>query len=373
MNLKSTGLLVAVALGTALLTSCTASTPHTAPATTSTPTAASIAAAAQQYLAGLVASQQFDGTVLLAVHGKVVFRSGFGTADTTTNTPDTVTTRYRIGSQTKAFTALAIVQLQQQGHLKVSDLVCHYITDCPAAWQPITLQELLTHSSGIYDYLNDGPFDWSQPHTSDQVVALAATKPVNFPPGTAWRYSNTGYVLLGMVIEKVTGQPYTDYVRTHILAPLGMTASDFYTTTNPGPNLALGYHQSGTLAPTVNQGTVYSDGALASDIDDLYRWDTALLSGRSPVATSAMLTQIFHPWVPMFDGGPTVTRYGYGWFIEPAQHEYHHSGGLPGYLSENILLPQSQFVVIVLSNLDTSTPDDIAEHLAKLAGLTVII
>ena len=188
MNRKPAGLLVAAALGTALLAACTgtASTPHAAPVTTSTPTTASIAAAAQQYLAGLVASQQFDGTVLLAVHGKVVFRSGFGTADATTKTPDTVTTRYRIGSETKAFTALAIVQLQQQGRLKVSDLICHYVTGCPAAWQPITLQELLTHSSGIYDYGNDGPFDLSQPHTPDQVVALAAAKPLTFPPGTGW-------------------------------------------------------------------------------------------------------------------------------------------------------------------------------------------
>jgi CubicO group peptidase (beta-lactamase class C family) len=93
---------------------------------------------------------------------------------------------------------------------------------------------------------------------------------------------------------------------------------------------------------------------------------------QAEVDTGAPYTQVFHPWVPEFDGGPTVTRSGYGWFIEPAQHEYHHNGGLPGSRSENILLPQSRSVVIVLSNLDTSTPADIAEHLAKLAGLTVI-
>lgn len=381
------GLLVVAVLTAALLAASTTPTAHPArrarhttptatPTTSPSPIPPSIpspiTAAAQKYLAGLAAEQQFEGTVLFAVHGRVVLRAGFGDANVTGPLPNTADTRFRIGSLTKAFTALAILQLQQQGHLAVSDALCRYLATCPTAWRSITLTQVLTHSSGIYNYLNLPTFDWSRPHTPAQVVALAAAQPLDFPPGTSYRYSNTGYVLLGMVVERVSGLSYADYVRRHILAPLGMTATDFEPSTDPASGNAVGYHQPAALAATVNQGTVYADGGLASDVDDLYRWDEALLDERSSVATPAMLTEMFRPWVRLVSGHPaSLPDYGYGWEVAPDGSEYRHTGGIDGFESLNIMLPHTQTVLIVLSNLDSADLDGIAQHLGAIAGLTL--
>jgi CubicO group peptidase (beta-lactamase class C family) len=370
------GLLVLATVITVVVSACSAPTPpagrSTAPTTTAAPTPASIATAAHAFLTGLVNEQQFRGTVLLVLNGHVLVRSAYDKADVASTVPNTVTTHFQIASLTKAFTALAILQLQQHGQLAISDPVCRYLTPCPTTWGSITLAQVLTHSSGIPNYTDQSTFDGGRttPYTGADIVALVAGLPLNFPPGTSFRYSNTGYTLLGMIIARVSGQSYPDYIRSHILTPLGMTNTTVDLTHPTLPADATGYHDWTTPAPYENVLSATADGDIDSTVDDLYQWDQALLSGRSLVATPAMLTEMFHPWVPTINGGSTnVTTYGYGWFIGPHGNQYEHTGGIPGFVSQNVLWPHQHAILIVLSNLDTIDLGNMAQHLATIAGL----
>ena len=179
---------------------------------------------ATAYLERLVRTRQFSGSVLVADGGRIVLERGYGWASAAARVPNTATTRFRIGSLTKPFTAMAVLELENAGRLRLTDHVCRFISECPAAWGPIMLQELLTHTSGIPDYTTLRSYcRFSRQHlTPAQIVALVRGRALLFAPGSRWSYSNTGYVLLGMVIQRVSGQPYAAYLQQHVLAPLGL-------------------------------------------------------------------------------------------------------------------------------------------------------
>src|SRR5262245_316747 len=266
------------------------------------PTAASTVTGAggQQldaYLSGLAANSAFTGSVLVARHGAVLLSKGYGLADEDRKVPNAPNTRFRIGSCTKQFTAMAILILQQQGRLSVTDPVCRFVPQCPPAWAPLRLEHLLLHTSGIPDYINSPEFPASigQPATVAQLVARFSSLPLEFTPGDHWKYSNSGYTLLGDVIEIVSGQTYADYLHDHVFTPLGMADSGFDSNTPSLPLHATGYLRPGVKPVFLDMSEFYAAGALYSTVEDLYRWDRALVGGQ--LVPAAVVQEAFTPHV----------------------------------------------------------------------------
>jgi CubicO group peptidase (beta-lactamase class C family) len=313
------------------------------------------------YLRQLASQWQFRGSVLLAVNGRIEVRAGYGPGDT-------ASTRYEVGSLTKAFTGLAVVTLAHAGALELTDSLCRYVPSCPADWQPITVTDLLDHTSGLPDYATDASVAGylAAHHDPEDALTAIAGQPLGFAPGTSWRYSNTDYNALAVVIEHVTGRPYTDYVTKQILAPLGMTSTDL----NPTPGGATPYTNWTTPGRTTTVDGGYGAIGVESDVDDLYRWAQAMLTPTPPVTDSAILSELFAPGAPIA-GTPNGPTYHDGWYIEPEQAEYHHDGGIEGYQAGIALLPSQHAVLIVLSNLATTDMPTVAKHIAALAGLSL--
>lgn len=234
------------------------------------------------YLEPFSETGNFIGTVLVARGGRVLFRQSYGMANYELHVSDTNETRYHIASVSKPFTAAAILQLQEQGRLSVSDHVSRYVPDFPNG-DRITLDNLLTHASGIPEINDLEDYDTfaRSPHTVEQLVAKYAGLPLEFEPGSKYRYSNSNYNLLALVLEKVTGERYENYLRDHIFGPVGMQDSGA-----DGDALRLiqsaasGYYPAGISgfekAPYLDWSNKTGNGSLYSTVDDLYRFDRAL-------------------------------------------------------------------------------------------------
>lgn len=333
---------------------------------------AAVVTSARAYLSDLARRRQFAGAVLVAEHGRVLLRAGYGWADAARRVPDTTGTRFRIASLTKQFTAMAILRLRDEGRLNVTDRLCRFLASCPPAWRQVTLAELLTHSSGIPDYETLPGFgQLSRQHVAPaRLAALVAAKPLLFPPGSRWSYSNTGYVLLGMVIERVSGQSYASFLGQHVLAPLGMRNTGYDTSRTSVPGHATGYADAYQAAPYIDMSVPYAAGALYSTVGDLARWDDALLTGSPGIVRPGTLREMFHPWVAVSPGYPDEGSYGYGWFIDLRGAEYDHDGEISGFVSGNAIFPRADTEIIVLSNLESTDIRTITDRLAALAGLS---
>jgi CubicO group peptidase (beta-lactamase class C family) len=270
------------------------------------------------YLTHLEHSGVLSGAVLVA-HDGMLFEKGYDLADREANIPNTPQTRFRIGSITKQFTAMAVLILQDRGKLHVQDPVCLYVPNCPQDWQPITIENLLTHTSGIPDYINSPDFmaTWTEPATPEELIARFEDLPLEFPPGLRFKYSNSGYTLLGYIIERVSGESYTTFLQQNIFTPLKMNNTGYDTTYPPLPQKLV-----------------------------------------SQQALNAMFT----PHVPCPPPGPggcllhEDMGYGYGWFIaaEPQGRLIYHVGHIDGFFTYNGFYPTSDLVVVVLSNLETT-------------------
>lgn len=315
-------------------------------------------AAIQKY----AAENRFSGTVLVARNGKPVLREGFGLANREFNIPAKPETIFRLGSITKQFTAASIMQLVEQGKLKVEDPVSKYYTAAPAAWSKITVKHLLNHRSGIPSYTALPGFMQTMAttdRTPDQIVELTRDKPLEFEPGSNFAYNNTGYILLGYIIEKVSGEKYADYIDAHIFKPLGMKNSGYDVSAKVLPNRAAGYgFENGTWTnvPYLSMTLPYAAGSLYSTVDDLLIWDQAFHADKvvSKASREAMTTD---------NGG----NYGYGlMFGDLGGHKsIAHGGGIHGFSTY-----MSRFAdgatFIVLSNLQSSPSSRIAADVARL-------
>ena len=242
---------------------------------------------------------QFNGSVLVAQKGRVVLQKGYGWKNVQDKQKNDDQTIFQVGSVTKQFTAAIILQLQQQGKLSVHDKLSKYYPDFPNSGM-ITLEHLLTHTSGIYNYTNDLAFmktEAVKPATQTAMLALFRSKPLDFTPGTKFSYSNSGYLLLGYIIEKVTGKSYYQAVRERILQPLHMDHSGFNFTGLTGSNKASGYFilTSTKVEPAtiVDSSVAYAAGALYTSVGDLYKWDRALYT--AGLLNAASLAQAFTP------------------------------------------------------------------------------
>jgi CubicO group peptidase (beta-lactamase class C family) len=321
------------------------------------PAGRSAAQIADALLTGLVAQQSFRDSVLIAQSGRVILSKGYDWADVARHVPNTPRTPFRIGSITKQFTALAILQLQERGKLQVHDHLSDYLSPCPVAWRPVTLHHLLTHTSGIPDYTTFPSFSalMARPHTPAQLIALFRDKPLDFAPGTRWRYSNSGYVLLGYLIETLSDRTYAQFLEQSIFTPLRLTGTGYDLVHPTRPGQATGYATWARTTAAIDLSVAYAAGGLSSTVEDLYLWDRALTGGHPALASARTLRQMFTPYAPTNPADPHSVAYGYGWFIgyEGSHREMEHTGDINGFLSANQLYPNDDLTIIYLSNLET--------------------
>ncbi|MCU1681936.1 MAG: beta-lactamase [Amycolatopsis sp.] len=329
--------------------------------------------AMDDYLSKLVQTEDFRGSVTVARGNEVLLSKGYDLADVKAGSPNTPQTRFRIGSLTKQFTVLAVLKAQELGKLTVNDPVCRHLPSCPAAWKPITIEQLLTHTSGIPDYTDFGDFAATAAVnlSPEKLVGYFRDRPLDFKPGTTWQYSNSGYVLAGYLIERTTGTSYAEFLQQQILEPLGMSDSG-YDVNNPiTPAHAVGYKDWETLADLLDTSIPYAAGAMFSTTTDMLKWNRFLLTGTPQIVALDTLAELLTPRVPQDAGSPDESDwYAYGVRVinRSADVTYGHSGGINGYRSYNLVKPRQQLSITVLSNTESAQSQGIAEALARLAG-----
>ena len=316
-----------------------------------------------EYLNRATGSGLFSGSVAVAKDGKILFSRGYGMANLAYDVPNGPQTRFDIGSVSKTFTAALVVWLQDSGKLRVDDPICKYLDHCPDAWRSITIRHLLTHTSGIHnytelpDYFENRPLESFLPNAMKQIRMM----PLQFAPGDRFAYSNTGYLLLHEIVQKVSGQTYEDFLHSKILDPLGMRNTGFLESPNIRhaivKNLATGYTDGvGPLefAPWVHPN---SGGGMYSTAEEMCLWGQALLAGRLLSAQSL---------ADIFTAGKG--NYGYGWFIfKNGKHPLAmHSGNIPGFGATLVLYFDQKLTIFVASNLDTAPTNRIEEDIAKI-------
>lgn len=307
-----------------------------------------------QYIDACAEHLHFNGSVLVKHEGQTLVSRGVGLANFEHQIPNTPQTVFRIGSITKQFAAMLILQQVQAGKLKLDDPINQYLNDPPDAWAPITIHHLLSHTGGVFnftdglDYLSK-QFNLGRP--DKQVLAMFRDKPLRFTPGEKHEYSNSGYVLLGLILEKVTGQGFEALLKKQIFDPLQMTASGYDRAALIVPRRAQGYTRHGDKVANAlyvdMQGT-YAAGAILSTVEDLGRWDDALATHS---LLSAELTE------KMF--APVLDNYGYGILRDdvPGRLQMWHNGGINGFHSMFVHCPQSRSCAVVLSNFDDGLSD----------------
>lgn len=320
---------------------------------------ASLEAIVQPY----VSAKTFMGTVLVARGNDILINKGYGMANLEWDIPNAPSTKFRLGSLTKQFTSASILLLEERGKLKIDDPVKKYMPDAPAAWDKITIFHLLNHTSGIPSFTNFPDYRKFEPFeiTPEKEVALFRDKPLEFAPGTKWNYNNSGYVLLGYLIEKISGQSYVSFLKENIFTPLGMKDSGFDSNSEIIPHRASGYTpQNNALvnAGFIHMSIPFSAGSLYSTTGDLLRWEQALFGGK--VLSAASLEKMTKPFLQDYAFGLAVSNKDGHKVIE-------HGGGIEGFNTHLAYYPEDKVTIVVLGNLNGRAPDEIA---AKLGALT---
>jgi CubicO group peptidase (beta-lactamase class C family) len=320
-----------------------------------------------EYVRAEMARQRIPGLAVAVVRkGEAVRAQGFGEANVEHRVPVTPDTIFQSGSVGKMFTAAAVMLLVEDGRLAVADPITKFFPDAPASWRRITVRHLLTHTSGLPDYTG-GTIDLRKDYTEDELLRFAYGLTPEFPAGARWNYSNTGYVLLGLIVRKASGAFYGDVLRDRVFAPLGMKTARVISEADIVPNRAAGYRlASGELknqnwvSPTLN---TTADGALYLSLRDLIAWDAGVRDGR--VLKRESWEQIFTPVA--LNSGKSYP-YGFGWSIEPVgtRRAHFHGGSWQGFQTHIVRHPDDELTVIVLSNLAQSDPGRIAEGIAAI-------
>jgi CubicO group peptidase (beta-lactamase class C family) len=303
-------------------------------------------------------------SVLVLREGAVVFSRAYGYADLEARVAATPATDYRLASMTKQFTAAAILLLSEQGRLSLDDPIRKWLPELPPAAAPMTIRQLLTHVSGLIDYEDLIPPGTTQQVRDEDVLhLLAAEDRTYFPPGSQYRYSDSGYSLLSLIVARASGQTFAAFLREHIFLPLGMRGTVAYEQgISTVPERAFGYSaHDGAWARTDQSLTsaVLGDGGMYSSIEDLAKWDAALYDSR--LLRTATLRQAFAPAVATDD--PNV-RYGFGWRI--TGQSVWHSGETIGFRNVIVRFPERHFTVIILTNRNEPEPYGTALAIAKL-------
>jgi CubicO group peptidase (beta-lactamase class C family) len=336
------------------------------------------ARALDEYLSARTELGRFSGAVLVARGDEIVLRKGYGFADVEKRVPYTPETRHQIASLTKMFTSMAALKLRDAGKLRLEDSICKYLEDCPAAWQPVTVQNLMRHNSGIPDYeekLELGSDKYMQFMARRKVVATiyedAKKQPLDFKPGEKFKYSNTGYIVLGYVIAAAARRLFAEVITDTVLKPAGLTHTGVLGYGATPKNVANGYthgdigwekmlagypltsghlkararvfgrelseEERGALTPAAGDGSLYST------LDDLLRWSRIMDGGK--FVSPAEAAEVF---------APGLEGYGYGWIADTnfGHKRLRHTGSLPGYTSQLIKFPEEKLTIIIFCNLD---------------------
>ncbi|KAF1716519.1 serine hydrolase [Pseudoxanthomonas yeongjuensis] len=315
--------------------------------------------------------QPYDGDVpgaslLVLKDGKAVVRRGYGRADLEKGIEAGPATNYRLASVTKQFTAAAILLLAQDGKLSIDDPVRKWLPTLPRSTDGMTLRHLLEHTSGLLDYedLMAKPYD-GQIRDAGVLALLEKEDRLNFPVGSTYRYSNSGYALLALVVERASGLSFPEFLRTRIFAPLGMHDTLAYVADGPEVRLrAWGYSEKDGKWTRTDQNAysaVLGDGGIYSSIDDLARWDAASYDDRLLSDASRALAFGKHVQV---SGEPDATYYGFGWRV--TDDRQWHSGESVGFRNTLVRWPKQHLTVIVLSNRNDPTPYDLASRIGAL-------
>jgi D-alanyl-D-alanine carboxypeptidase len=315
--------------------------------------------------------------------GDTVVMNGWGRADIENDVPATAATVYRIGSITKQFTSSTVMQLVQSGQVALDSSIGNYLPALPAAWRVVTVRQLLNHTSGIPSYTDLGPRwerRWGEEMSPDTLVALTATDTMWFAPGSKWRYDNTGYIVLGMLVEKVTSHSWADEIATRFTKPFGLTSTYDCLTQPIIPHRAHGYQPAeprssdrssdrSSQSPWENATYLamtqpFSAGAMCSTVHDLARWDGLLGAGR--VVTPASYALMTTPEGAAANGD---LHYGFGLGRDTlAGHDViTHGGGIPGFISSNVWFPDAKLSITVLTNSGAANPGVLMKQIARAA------
>ncbi len=307
------------------------------------------------------------GAFMVTLKGKPLYKKAFGKANLELDinmTPDNV---FQIGSMTKQFTAIAILQLEEQGKLKVTDPVSKYVKDYPNG-DKITIQHLLTHTSGIKDFTKMKLISTiaQKEMKPEMMVDFFKNEPVDFLPGEKFDYNNSGYVLLGYIIELVSGDTYEKFIQKNIFDKAGMTHSYYATDRQIIPKRAYGYHKKehGYVNKTIiNFSIPFSSGSLMSTVDDMLKWQNAL--NQNTLLSLKESQKAFQKY--QLNSGEEIT-YGYGWHLKEINGipDREHGGSIFGFKSMAVYIPSKDIYVIGFSNCDCHSPTEITRNIAKI-------
>ncbi len=317
----------------------------------------------EQVVQSFVASDKFMGSVLVARGDDVLLSKGYGSANLEWDIPNTPDTKFRLGSVTKQFTAACVLLLEQRGQLSVDDLVSKHLPDTPETWNSITARHLLTHTAGLANFTGLPEYQEMQPFamTVEEIVAKFRDLELEFDPGERMKYSNSGYLLLGHLIEVITGASYEEFLQDNIFTPLGMEDSGYDSNSAIIARRASGYapRPDGPVnAGFVHMSVPHAAGALYSTTEDLLRWEQALYGGKllSAESLEKMTT-------------PFLNNYGFGVTIQESKgrRRIWHGGGIQGFNTALAYYPDTEVAVVVLGNLNGQAPAQIATQLEALA------
>jgi D-alanyl-D-alanine carboxypeptidase len=315
-------------------------------------------------------TRQFPGASIAVIKdGKVVVAKGYGFSDVEKSTKATEQTIYQLASVTKPFTAMATLMLIEDGKVSLDGKITDILPGLPAAWAPVTVRHLLTHTSGITSYTDvfgQQKTPDSQVFTSDQILALVRDAPLAFTPGDRFAYCNTGYYLLGMIIEKASGKTYPAFLTERIFKPLGMTSTSLDDYTDARPVRAKGYAvTSGKTTPAehTHPSQPFAAGALVSTVVDLAKWDAALTARKLLTPASYELM-----WSPMRFTNATASHYALGWEVQPyrTRPRQAHGGGISGFSTYFARFPDDKVTIVALVNQGGGASGSLVNGIAEL-------
>ena len=320
-----------------------------------------------RYVRAELARQRIPGMSVAVLRGdSIVLARGYGYANLEHHVPAADSTIYQSGSVGKQFTSAAVITLAREGKLSYDDPIAKYLREAPPAWRKITIRHLLTHTSGIPDYTGN-LVDFRRDYTEDELAKLYARLPLDFQPGATWSYSNTGYALLGIIIHRVSGQFYGDYLRDRVFQPLGMRTARVISERDLVPNRAAGYElakdsvvNQSWVSPSLN---TTADGALYLTVLDMARWAIGLNDARIPDSVGLAAS-----WTPvrLNDGG--TYPYGFGWSVEEqrGRRRIGHTGSWQGFKTSIQRYPEFDLTVIAMANLDAAQPGAVTFGIAGI-------
>jgi CubicO group peptidase (beta-lactamase class C family) len=321
-----------------------------------------------QYIRGEMSNRKIPGLALLVVRdGKIVKQQGYGMANVELQAPVKPETLFQSGSMGKQFTATAVMMLVEEGKVGLDDPLTKYFPDAPASWNQVKVRHLLSHTGGFGDYPKN--FDFRKDYTENELLKIVEGISLAFEPGTKWSYSNLGYLTLGVLIHKVTGQFYGDFLQERIFKPLGMSTTRIINEADIIPNRSSGYElvkeqlkNQEWVSPTLN---TTADGSLYFPIVDLAKWDAALNERKLLKASS--YESMWTP-VKLNDGQPNKDGYGFGWFVHDVRGHrvIEHAGAWQGFTTNISRYVNDKMTIVVLTNLAGAEPADITHHVAGL-------